>query len=97
MKRRLIAANKVTRERHHWKMYWLWLARAALALGVGLYMLNYLDQSYVSSAPIPLGLSALCWLYAWIHSQLAITCDVDSDCADDHFKFEKTKEGDGNS
>lgn len=95
--KRLVAANKVTRERHHWKMYWLWLIRSALALSVGLFMVDYLDQTYLTIAPIPLGLCALCWLYAWIHTQLAITCDVGSDCADDHFRFEKPKEGNSNS
>lgn len=75
--------TKVDREKHHSALCIIWGARAAILVALG-FVLNYGGPTYIGFTPIVLAVAAVCWVYAWIHSQLEFSCDPTNDCRDDH-------------
>lgn len=90
MARKLKLITKAERERHHSRWYWLWLFRAAVLIVVSLLIFRW-SHDYQVFSLLALSAAAVAWIYAWIHSQLEITCDSGKDdCKDDHALGKKT-------
>lgn len=83
MARKKEIVTKADREEHHCALCIIWGARAAVLVGLG-FFLNAGGPLYMGFTPIVLAVAAVCWIYAWVHSQLEFSCDSTNDCKDSH-------------
>lgn len=82
-------ATKAQRELHHSRWTILWMVRSSFAILMG-YLLFKWNPDYSAFSFLLFSGAAVAWIYAWVHSQLEITCDKgDEDCKDQHVLGQK--------
>lgn len=74
------AATKYDRELYHSAIFWTWWWRSFLM--TCLAILLTFDPENSNLMPVAAAASACCWIWAFIHRDLEVTCDETQDCGD---------------